>query len=377
MKVLLLSCNTGEGHHSAALAVQDALNERGIPNVLADPLSFAGKHTRKRAADLYNSIIRNTPRTFGLIYRVGELADSNLPYSPIYFANSLYAAKMQSYIADNGFDAVVSTHLYGMEALTAIRQKLGGTVPSYGVLTDYTCIPFFSDCKLDGYFIPHRDLTPELTAHGLDERRFYPTGIPVATRFASRLSKEQARRRLGLPLDRRLYLVMTGGVGCGRISQLCDGLLAQETEPFLACVLAGKNQRLRQSLQERYGADGQVQAMPFTREVNLYMNAADVLITKPGGLSSTEAAAARVPLVHVITIPGCEEKNAAFFAAHGMSQFTKSMEEAARLAVSLGHSPDACAAQCRRQAEEINANAARAIVDILCRGYPPARQIVS
>ena len=89
------------------------------------------------------------------------------------------------------------------------------------------------------------------------------------------------------------------------------------------------------------------------------MNAADVLITKPGGLSSTEAAAARVPLVHWITIPGCEERNADFFSARGMSVQTRSPGEAASLAVVLARDPAACAAMRKRQAEEINPYSAR------------------
>ena len=78
--------------------------------------------------------------------------------SPVYYANSKYAPGLREYIEGKGFDAVVSTHLFPMEALTAIRKKGGFNIPCYGVLTDYTCIPFFGETKLDGYFIPHEEL---------------------------------------------------------------------------------------------------------------------------------------------------------------------------------------------------------------------------
>ena len=346
-KVLLLSCNTGEGHHSAALAVQEALLAQGAQAELADPLSFASESVRQNATELYNSMIRNAPKAFGVVYRLGEAVSSITKHSPIYIANSLYAENLLRYILENSFDAVGSTHLYGMEACTAI--------------------PFFHETRLNGYFVPHRDLIAELTATGMDASLLHPTGIPVSPRFAQHMPKEQAREHLSLPAGKRIYLVMTGGVGCGNIAALCDGLLADDSSDFLALVLTGKNDKLREELTARYAGDHRVQAVPFTREVNLYMNAADVLITKPGGLSSTEAAAACIPMIHLITIPGCEEKNAAFYESHGMARKTTSLREAASLAVALAGDPAACEAMRKQQAEQINANSAQDIARfVLC-----------
>ena len=366
-KVLLLSCNTGEGHHSAALAVQEALLAQGAQAELADPLSFASESVRQNATELYNSMIRNAPKAFGVVYRLGEAVSSITKHSPIYIANSLYAENLLRYILENSFDAVVSTHLYGMEACTALRQRQKLPVPAYGVLTDYTAIPFFHETRLNGYFVPHRDLIAELTATGMDASLLHPTGIPVSPRFAQHMPKEQAREHLSLPAGKRIYLVMTGGVGCGNIAALCDGLLTDDSSDFLALVLTGKNDKLREELTARYAGDHRVQAVPFTREVNLYMNASDVLITKPGGLSSTEAAAACIPMIHLITIPGCEEKNAAFYESHGMARKTTSLREAASLAVALAGDPAACEAMRKQQAEQINANSAQDIARfVLC-----------
>lgn len=363
MKVLLLSCNTGEGHHSAALAVEAELQSRNIPCQLADPMSFASDATRDRVCNAYNSLIRNLPKAFGLIYKAGERADGLWPHSPIYLANSLYADKLLAYIRENQFDTVISTHLFGMEAMTAIAKKFGVHIPTYAVLTDYTCIPFFTDVKMDGYFIPHKDLIPELTQKGLDAAILYPTGIPVSPKFAQRLEMTAARERLSLPAEKKIYLVMTGGAGCGHISDLCQELREWEREDFLACVLVGKNDKMRDELDAQFGDDPRICPVGFTREVNVYMNAADVLITKPGGLSSTEAAAACVPMIHLITIPGCEEYNAAFYAAHGMSRPTEDPRQAARLAVELAHDAEACRNMRLCQLREINPCSARDLVD--------------
>ena len=100
-KVLLLSCNTGEGHHSAALAVQEALLAQGAQAELADPLSFASESVRQNATELYNSMIRNAPKAFGVVYRLGEAVSSITKHSPIYIANSLYAENLLRYILEN------------------------------------------------------------------------------------------------------------------------------------------------------------------------------------------------------------------------------------------------------------------------------------
>lgn len=167
MKVLILTCNTGEGHNHAAYAIAEELTDRGIPCEIADPVGFRGERAKKLVAGAYNGMIKKVPRAFNAVYRLGELySDSNLP-SPIYFANSLYAQKLKDYILESGFDRIVCTHLYAMEAMTAIGKKYGCHIPCFGVLTDYTCVPFFAENQMDGYFIPHEGLCRELVEKGL------------------------------------------------------------------------------------------------------------------------------------------------------------------------------------------------------------------
>ncbi|MGN1001706.1 MAG: UDP-N-acetylglucosamine 2-epimerase [Oscillospiraceae bacterium] len=328
MKVLILSCFTGEGHNSAAWAVEEALIRNGAECELADPVAFAGEKAQNFVSGCYNNMIKKRPGAFGAVYKVGSLYSATKAPSPIYWANSLYAQKLYDYIREQGFDAVVATHLYGMEAMTAIRRKLGAAIPSYGVLTDYTCIPFFRDTVLDGYFAPHEEMKAELVREGIPEERVIVSGIPVSARFREHLPREEARERLSIPRDKQVYLLMTGGVGCENISELCDELLHSERDDFAAYVLVGRNEELKKTLDARYAGDERLKTVSFTRQVNLYMNAADVMLSKPGGLSSTEAAVANVPLVHFRAIPGCETQNAIFFSSHGMSVWAKTKQEA-------------------------------------------------
>lgn len=365
MKVLLLSCSTGEGHNSAAYALQEELESRGVDCVLADPVAFGSEKARKAVASAYNNIIKKVPAAFGMIYKVGDWYSAHELPSPIYYANSLYADNLCAFIEDQGFDLVVCTHLYAMEAMTYIHKKGMLSVPCYGVLTDYTCIPFFSDTQLTGYFIPHEELKPEVAAQGIPAERIFCTGIPVSPRFNRPMTKQEARNYLVLEQDRKLILVMTGGVGCGNVSELCEKLLAHADERSCIQVLCGRNSEMKEKIDSAFARDPRVQTVTFTRKVDVYIKAADVLITKPGGISSSEAATVGIPLVLAQAIPGCETKNCEFFAAHGMAVKADTLDEAASSAWYLTRNEKAAERMVTMQQKTIHADASRHIADIL------------
>ncbi len=362
MNILLLSCPTGEGHNSASRAIAEELSARGIAWESKDPVSFQSERACHFVSSFYNGMVRKAPAAFGALYKAGGLYSATGVRSPVYLANAHYAEALYAYICEKRFDAVVCTHLYGMEALTAIRRRLQKQVFSFGVLTDYTCIPFFWEVELDGYFVPHASIGETLCGQGVPQERIFATGIPVSSRFRAHIPKQTARQLLGLPPDRRLYLLMTGGVGCETMLGLCDEL-ARSDGDAIAYVLTGRNGALLEKLCARYGENGCIRAVGFTDQVAVYMRACDVLISKPGGLSSTEAAVANVPLVHFGAIPGCETRNAHFFSSRGLSLAVRREKEAAEAAKELADRADEAKRMCERQRAAIPADASGQIVE--------------
>lgn len=363
MKILILSCFTGEGHNSAAKAVAVSLENKGHTAVMADPVAFSSDKAKNFVSSFYNNMIKKRPQAFGLLYKAGALYTSTKLPSPVYYANSSYSEALGKYITDNNFDAVVCTHLYGMEAMTAIRNHNPDSVPCFGILTDYTCIPFMKDTKLDLYFAPCDSVAEELSDCGISKELIIATGIPVNPAFSQHTPKPVARRILGLPEDRRIILIMTGGVGCENMLELCKEIYSRKTNDTLILVMVGHNSRLADSIAENFGENNGITAVPFTDKVALYMNSSDVLISKSGGLSSTEAAVANIPYIIVNAIPGCESKNAAYFEAQGMAINTHSNTEAAKKALSLVYDSAKCAELCRRQRLVINSSAAKDIAE--------------
>ena len=331
MKILLLSCSTGEGHNHCAMAVGEALQSLGHTADFLDMLHLCGEPGPLSFDKVLNRISAKAPDVFGMMYHAGAMYSATGVTSPIYLANIRHARELKDYMQCHSYEAVVCSHLFPMETLTYLRRSEKKSIPCYGILSDYTCIPFLPETELDGYFLPHEEVRAACAAAGMPKEKLYVTGMPVSNRFCTVLSKEEARKALNLPPNKRIYLVMTGGIGCGDALNLCRSIRRIPDKNALLCVLPGRNEELRQALMQAFPPE-EVCSVPFTDQVPAYMRASDVLLSKAGGISSSEAAVLGIPLVHTMAIPGVETLNASFFENHGMSLFAGNFYEAARFA---------------------------------------------
>lgn len=348
MKVLILSCNTGEGHNSSASALREAMLRQGIECDKVDTLSLVSDNVSRRASNIYVSSTR--ANVFGTIYKLGEkVSNMNAGLfagkvkSPVYAANKLYAKKLYDFVTGGGYDAVVCTHLFPAETLTSLKKHTDLAVPVIFVLTDYESIPFTNETHCDAYVIPHRHLIEEFVSKGLPRNRLYPFGIPVnTTGLADRLQKADARRETAQVFgwedtDKcgRMLLIMGGSMGFGKLGELVDELLAKlDMQDRIICV-CGRNEELESSLTSRYAADSRVKVIGYTDRVPLLMNASDVLFSKAGGITSTEAMVYGIPLIHAWPIPGVEKINALFFHYHDISYYTEDLREQVDMALKL------------------------------------------
>ncbi|MEG2769299.1 MAG: glycosyltransferase, partial [Oscillospiraceae bacterium] len=228
--------------------------------------------------------------------------------------------------------------------------------------TDYTCIPFWGEPEMDAFFAPHKDLVDECVEKGIKREKVVVTGIPVSMRFYDKPTKKAARETLSLPQDKEIYLVMTGSMGFGNMTDLVKNIIIEGNENTYVVALVGSNEELKKELLTAIPRE-KLLCVDFTNDVPVYMSACDVLLTKPGGLSSTEAAACNVPFIHTAPIPGCETKNALFFANMGASICKETPEDSAKAAVSLMKDKTTQQKMLIAQRENINPFAARDIVD--------------
>ena len=363
MKALILSCNTGQGHNTAGKAILENLTERGIPCQMADALAFASEKVSKVASDAYIKMATNSPSVFHFLYKAGDAISSDKHKSIIYLANSRYAEPLYQYIKKNGFDTVITPHLFPAETLTYLIRRRNLDIKTYGVATDYTCTPFWEETNLDYYFIPHRDLASEFAQKGIPEEKLVPTGIPVSRCFREGQEKNEAKRALGFAKEERLLLVMTGSMGFGNVEALASNLLQLFPPIVKVLILGGTNEKLKQSLRKSFAGNNRVIVLDYTNQVSLYMDASDLLFTKPGGLTSTEAAVKNIPFLHTSPIPGCESINAAFFRERGLSLGGENISEIARAAAALWEDEEEQNRMRAAQRREINPNACDDICD--------------
>lgn len=370
MKVLVVSCGTGGGHNAAAHAVCEECLRRGHDATFLELYDLRSHRLTHGSSHVYVWSVRHKAVFKGL-YHLGDSVSRHLSVmSPVYHFNAISSDKLGEYIDAGGFDAVVTSHLFAAEALTALRIHGGlSGVPLVGVETDYTCIPFWSETRLDRYLIPHPDCMDDFVAHGLPSEKLAPLGIPVSARFADPgLTSTQARKQLYAScrfqdIDAPLFVVMSGSMGFGRLEDLIATLVTLGKANILAGC--GSNTTAYKRLQLLYADEPRVEVRGYLEHEELYMRAANVFLTKPGGLTSTEAAVMGVPLVHTSPIPGCEEANVGFFREHGLSFTGASVREQAQAAYELAASPEACSTMVQAQKATISPHAAADLCDLL------------
>ena len=313
----MLTCGTGGGHNTACAAVAEAMAARGHAVTTLNPYTLKNDQVAEVIDKAYILLAQKAPNAFGAAYKLGDVY-RKLPFpSPVYQLNRQMEPVLERYIEEHHFDAVVTTHLFPAEILTSMKRRKTSVPRTYFIATDYACIPFTEETDLDRYIIPAKELTAEFMGRGIDRERIRPLGIPVRPPFYQREDRDAVRERLGLPADRKIILVAGGSIGAGHIQQVVGILLDRYGPSADIIVVCGSNRDLEEDLRAAFGQRCTV--LGFTDQMADYMKACDLYLSRPGGLSSTEAAVVGTALVHITPIPGCETSNMHFFAQNGMS----------------------------------------------------------
>lgn len=321
MDALIMSCSTGGGHNAAGYAVKEALEARGHRVTMLDPYTLVGKNLDKKVGNGYIKMAQKTPHLFGLVYKLGDEYRRLPIHSPVYAINKAMLGKMKEYLDNHHFDVILMPHVYPGEILAYMKNK-GIKLPKLiFIATDYVCIPFTEETNCDYYITPSELLEDDFIRRGIPREKLVHTGIPVKRAFRSEISREEAIAALGLDSEKHYFLLSGGSIGAGKIGATIVSVLKyfERDERGHLIVICGNNHDLLEKLKAEYDGDGKVTLLASTDKMALYMKACDVYLSKPGGLSSTEAAVSGTPLIHIAPIPGCENKNMSFFEQFGMS----------------------------------------------------------
>lgn len=359
MRFLILSANTGGGHNAAASAIQEELNRRGIESDIEDCLRFISEKTSDFISWGHSYLYKHLPRVFGHAYRLEEQRSSQFIYDSI----ALGAAKYHAFISERDYQAVLCVHAFSSTLVTEEQRRFGKSLPHFFIATDYTCSPGVGDAEADAWLIADERLTEEFVQCGVPCERVYASGIPIRRVFTQEHDRSRARKNLSLPTDGRIVLMCCGSIGCGKMNRIVPEFAAALPIDTTLVVLCGNNEKLYEQLI----ADATPRVVPvgFTDDMAQYMAAADVCLSKPGGLSTTELLAIGVPSVLVLVVPGCESRNMAFVTSMGLAIGTEDWGAAIRRALVLLNDPEEMAILRRRLQKYHGGYGAQKIVDFV------------
>ena len=321
-KILLLSVSAGAGHMRAAEAIRTYADqpEYNVEATHLDVMNFVTAGFRKVYTDFYIKLVNKAPTLWGYLYQITNEAEADGTLQRFRRGlERLNTRPLLKEIAAFKPDAIVCTHFMPAELLSRIIRKDILNCPVWVQVTDFDLHRMWVQEHMTGYFAANEEVAFRMRAQGIAATTIFVTGIPIMPAFAAPLDRAECALTIGLEPLRTTILLMGGGAGLGSLDAIAERLLALEGN-FQLIVLAGKNgQALSalQSLATRY--PGRLVAQGFTDQVERLMACADFVITKPGGLTTSECLAMGLPMIVNAPIPGQEERNADFLLEQGVA----------------------------------------------------------
>ncbi len=335
-RVLVCTADVGCGHGRAAAAVTLALRERypEIETDIVDTLTMAPRWFTTGYRDIYLRACKHLPRLSGWAYHRSDVEKtSRCEGLPI----RIESRAMQAFCNSESVraaDVIVCTHFLCARVLSDMRRRGLISARLTIVVTDQHPHAIWRVPFADLFCVASDPAAAEMSHFGFDPSRTLVTGIPIDARFDTPVHKVTARRKHHIPDHARVVLISGGGLGLGGIEDAFEGVLAsKQAYPIIVC---GKNKTLFDRLIARHGAEfSRGKIIGHTARIHELMAASDILVGKPGGLTSSEAAVMELPMVLLQPLPGQEEHNAAALCKAGMAVFEHDAFEAGRTASAI------------------------------------------
>jgi processive 1,2-diacylglycerol beta-glucosyltransferase len=341
-KFLLVSASVGDGRTQAALAIQSAIEKQQLGSAkVVDFMAGENSYLNTLVKDAYLKLIDIFPDMYDLLYRFSQMP---LPGSKVQSLMSMAMQRsMLKLINTHRPDAIICTHPFPCGAAAYLKRTHKINLPIIGVITDFAIHRFWCYNETDLYFVAAPELRQQLAAQGISLPRIYATGIPVSPKFSYAPDQEKLtvlRKALGFSHNHPVILIMGGGLGLGDLEQAVLALDALPL-PLNLVVVAGRNATLRRSLLSKSQAfTHPIKVLGYTRHIPELMSAADLLITKPGALTISEALSLRLPQLLYQAIPGQEEENAAYLTRKGAALWSPNSQDLASSVYQLLTNPE-------------------------------------
>jgi len=312
MKYLIVYASAGAGHKKAADAIYEALTVKiGKKDVaIVDSLDYTNRFFRWSYSKEYLALVSYLPGVWGFFY---YLFDNRFIYKLIWLSrrltNAINCRGFEEFVRLSKPEVVISTHFMANEIVSRMKRKGKIDCKLFCAVTDYRLHSFWLAPNVDGYFVAIEDTKNDLTKRGVPADKVHITGIPISPRFSIHLDKQKTQVKLGLNIGLFTVLIIGGGFGVGPIEELVKkiGSLKLNVQFMIVC---GHNEELCEKMKALVSVLGiKAQVYGFVDNVYELMSASDILVTKSGGLTSSEALAKGLPAIFIKPIPGQEMRN--------------------------------------------------------------------
>lgn len=345
-KIMIFYASYGGGHLSAARSIKEYIetNYTDIEIQLIDCMYYVNKIFDKVTTTAYAEMAKKIPQTWGRVYwhaQSGPIAQISTT------SNKLLSKKLNKLLQDFNPDLIISTHPFASTMCAYLKKqgKLNSKIAT--VLTDYAPHEqwlVFNE-YVDYYFVSHEEMKKQLYSIGIPNEKIYATGIPLSNKFLLKYDKSQILQNFGLSPNKKTVLFFGGGeYGLGKTQTL------KIFKSFIECheniqlvAISGKNPKMKESFENlvsELGKQDSVKILEYTDKVPQLMRISDLVVTKPGGLTTTESLASGLPIIIINPIPGQEEENAAYLEKNKVAIWIKKGDNVEEILNKLFSNPD-------------------------------------
>ena len=339
MRILLLYASAGGGHKRAAQAMEAYFRVHlpGAEVRVEDALRHVGRAVNALCCDGYKFSAKHAPQIFGTLYRSTNRDTKFAALLPR--VNGMLARKLLPLIEEFRPDVILDTYHFAGQMVSRLKEKGLVSAPLVNVVTDYGPHMAWLAPEVDAYVVAEDGLRDAFVRMGAPKEKIHTFGIPIFEAFYQEEDRASLLRGMNLSPELPTVLIMAGSFGVKNILRVYRDISTLGTA-FQVIVITGKNKTLYEAFQKELpNSSKPTHLVEFTTEVQKYMHASDLLITKPGGLTVSEALASGLPMAVFDAIPGQEEDNAQFLQAHGMGVRLKSGASCAFMVRSLLQDP--------------------------------------
>lgn len=341
MRALVLSVTAGQGHNSCAKSIIASLEYRGVKCRMLDTVKYINYFAGETVDKGYLTLGKYVPKAWGGLYNQALKSSVSGGVMAKIIKTPMLLGRLKSLIFEFDPDVVISTHVFPALMMTHLRQEGLAPMPLIGINTDFTLHPFWEEVKQDRLVLACDKMHYMVHKRGIPDNQVMPIGIPVHRKFAEEQTAARALEKLGLP-NKTTVSIMSGSMGFGNVMESVQELDAMPVD-YQMIVICGNNLKLYNALIEAVDAgeyQKDIYVYKFVGNVEDIMAASNIICTKPGGLSLSEALTVRRPIVMLEPIPGLEEYNAAFMVNCGAAVQTGKYYTLSEAVYNLLQSPE-------------------------------------